>query len=100
MLRCTRPQSVRHDGVTEQQTIYVSGVFNRPTGITLVQGHLSSFFQMPFKENDFIGMELIYNSVLVAAVQQGDSVLYMCVRVSVWIYSFSYCFPLGFMMGY
>ena len=55
---------------------------------------------MPFKENDFIGMELIYNSVLVAAVQQGDSVLYMCVRVSVWIYSFSYCFPLGFMIGY
>ena len=67
-LACCGPRGLRVSDTTERlnnRQFYVSGGFNRPTGIMLVQGHLSSFFQMPFKENDFIGMELIYNSVYV-----------------------------------
>ena len=43
-----------------------------------------------FKKIYFIEVLLTYNVVLISAVQQSDSVIH------IYIYSFSYCFPLWF----
>ena len=50
---------------------------------------------MPFKENYFIGMELIDMQLYGKVIQ-----FYICAYVYWYSYAFSYCFPLGFMSGY
>ena len=51
----------------------------------------------------FIDVQMIYN-VLISAVQQTDSVIYIYIYIYIYIHththSFSYSFPLWFITGY